>query len=605
MSAPINLLEGDVRTVLRKQSTPMAVGVVFMILVNLIDTYWAGQLGTDELAAMSFAFPVIGVIINVSLGLMIGTSVAIARVVGAGEAAQARRLATHSLMLGVVIVAVVSGLGLLTQDLVFAALGAGPEVRLMIASYMRIWYLGALFLVVPMMLNGVLRAHGDPKTPRNVMILSAVFNGILDPILIFGLGPIDGMGLEGAALATALSRALTFVYAGVVAVRLGTLDLHIPTPSVFWASTRTILTVGIPATVTNVLGPLATAMLTAIVATYGASAVAAYGIGARVEALVLIAPIALSSGLSPFVGQCWGAHLEARVAEGFRVAVRFSILWGIGALLLLLPTAPWLATLFSDSPEVQQQIVTYLRIVPVGYAAYSVMMMVSSAFNAMDHAPRSTLLSVIRSILLAVPLAWLGGQVLGLSGIFVGLVIASLISSLLGLRWMRTFLDPATSGAVEVAAPTVDCASLLEKSDETLREPMRVLIASVGTLDGVKLQYIRGDAVGFFVGVRQLGHLHVTGHLDLPLPLELGEALIRRGLVEHHRLHDSAGWYTHAFHDTRSLEESAWLLRLAHSVYAIRLNGVDAQVTEQLTALGLDVSCQSALTTAAARWEAA
>ena len=85
MAAKINLLEGDVRTVLRQQSTPMAVGIIFMILVNLIDTYWAGQLGTDELAAMSFAFPVIGVLINVSLGLMIGTSVAISRVLGEGD----------------------------------------------------------------------------------------------------------------------------------------------------------------------------------------------------------------------------------------------------------------------------------------------------------------------------------------------------------------------------------------------------------------------------------------------------------------------------------------------------------------------------------------
>ncbi|MFT5683303.1 MAG: putative MATE family efflux protein [Myxococcota bacterium] len=605
MSAPISLLEGDVRTVLREQSTPMAVGVVFMILVNLIDTYWAGQLGTDELAAMSFAFPVIGVIINVSLGLMIGTSVAVARVVGAGEIDTARRLATHSLLLGVVIVTMVSGAGLATQDLVFTALGAEPELLPVIGGYMRIWYLGAIFLVVPMMLNGVLRAHGDPKTPRNVMILSAVFNGILDPILIFGLGPIPGMGLEGAAMATAASRAITFVYAGFVAIKMGTLDLHIPTPAAFLASARSILTVGIPATVTNVLGPIATALLTAIVATYGAGAVAAYGIGARVEALVLIAPIALSSGLSPFVGQSWGAHLEKRVAEGFSVAVRFSILWGLGALLFLLPAAPWLARIFSDAPDVQRQIVIYLRIVPIGYAAYSVMMMVSSAFNAMDHAPRATLLSVIRSIVLAVPLAWIGGELIGLPGIFVGLVVASLISAVLGLKWMRAFLDPATTGQVEDSTATPDAAIRLEGADEALREPMRSLIASVSTLPEVELHDIRGDAVGFFVGPRQLGHLHATGHLDLPLPMELGEALIGRGLVEHHRMHDSAGWYTHVFHDTRSLEEAGWLLRLAHVIYAIRLRGTDEQAAEALSELDLDGPCQAALAQAAARWEAA
>ena len=109
-----------------------------------------------------------------------------------------------------------------------------------------------------------------------------------------------------------------------------------------------VLRVGIPASITNVLGPVATAMLTAIVATHGSAAVAAYGIGARVESLVLIAPVALSSGLSPFIGQNWGAHLEARVAKGFQLALNFSILWGLGAFLVLLAAAPQIAAVFSE-----------------------------------------------------------------------------------------------------------------------------------------------------------------------------------------------------------------------------------------------------------------
>lgn len=603
MAAPINLLEGNVTTVLRKQSTPMAVGVVFMILVNLIDTYWAGQLGTEELAAMSFAFPVIGVIINVSLGLMIGTSVAVSRQVGAGDEAQARRLATHSLLLGIVIVGLVSGGGLLTQDLVFLALGAPEELLPVIGAFMRIWYLGAIFLVVPMMLNGVLRAHGDPITPRNMMILGAVFNGIFDPLFIFGLGPIPAMGLEGAALATAASRALTFVYAGYVAVKLGTLDLHVPSLQQLLTSFRQILQVGLPATITNVLGPIATAMLTAIVALHGAEAVAAYGIGARVEALVLIAPIALSSGLSPFVGQNWGAHLEERVSEGFSVAVRFAILWGLGAMLLLLPTAPLIARLFSADPTVQADIVIYLRVVPLGYAAYSVMMMVSSAFNAMDHATRSTVLSVIRSIALAVPLAWLGGRFFGLYGIFAGLVLASLVAAVLGLRWMRMFLSPEAHKRIEADRLTEDARFLLDKSPAELREPLQGLIADIQQLEHVELHRIRGDAVGFFVGRRQLGHMHASGHLDLPLPCELAESLIQRGRIEHHRMHSDTGWYTYAFHDSQAIAEVTELLRLAHVLYEMRLRGPDAEQTRaELATLQLSPSCEAAIERAASRW---
>jgi putative MATE family efflux protein len=602
MAKSIKLLEGDVSTVLRKQSTPMAVGVVFVILVNLIDTYWAGQLGTDELAAMSFAFPVIGVIINVSLGLMIGTSIAVARVVGAGDQAQARRIATHSLLLGVLIVGLVTGVGLATQDLIFGALGAEPRLLEVISSYMRIWYLGAIFLVVPMMLNGVLRAHGDPLTPRNMMILAAVLNGILDPLFIFGAGPVPAMGLEGAAWATVLSRALTFLYAGWTAVKLGTLELHLPTPPQLIRSWKTILQVGIPATITNVLGPIATAILTAIVAGFGAAAVAAYGIGARVEALVLIAPIALSSGLSPFVGQNWGAHLPERVAEGFRVAVRFSILWGLGALLILVPTAPWIAAVFSNEPQVQAHIVTYLRIAPVGYAAYSVMMMVSSVFNAMDHAVRSTVLSAVRSIFLAIPLAWAGSLLLGIPGIFLGLVIASLVTSLLGLRWMKMFLDPDATVRVETA-DLDDGAAVLAACSPDLRDSVAALLAHVGALEGIELHRVHNDAVGFFVGARQLGHLHASGHLDLSLPLELGEALVAQGKIEHHRLHHEASWFTHPFHDTQEVSEAEWMLRLAHALNALRLEGPLAKKAHRsLGSLALAPEAERAVQTARGRW---
>ncbi len=599
MGAPTSLVEGEVSTVLRKQSVPMAVGVVFMILVNLIDTYWAGQLGTDELAAMSFAFPVIGVIINISLGLMIGTSIAISRVVGAKDLPQARRLATHSLLLGLLVVGVVTGLGLASQDLIFLALGAEPALLPVIESYMRIWYFGAIFLVVPMMLNGVLRAHGDAITPRNLMILTAVINGLLDPLFIFGLGPLPAMGLEGAALATALSRAITFLYAAWVAIKLTTLELHIPNPRQLLASWRRILQVGIPATITNVLGPIATALLTAIVALHGADAVAGYGIGARVEALVLIAPIALSSGLSPFIGQCWGAHLEARVAEGFRVAVRFSILWGLGALVLLVPTAPWIAALFSGQPEVQDSIVTYLRVVPIGYAAYSVMMMVSSAFNAMDHALRSTVLSALRSIGLAVPAAWLGSQLLGLTGIFLGLVGASLVTALLGLRWMKMFLDPARAIRVEPPAED-DGAAVLRACEPALQPEVSALLEHARTLPGVTLHKVHRDAVGFYVDDRQLAHLHASGHLDLSLPPGLGESLVREGKVAHHRLHDDAGWYTHPFHDQREVAEAEWLIRLAHALYGLRVAGVAGGPA--LDALALATESQQAVDTAAGRW---
>lgn len=599
------LLEDPVGPTLWNQSVPMAVGVVFMIAVNLIDTYWASQLGTDELAAMSFAFPLIGVAINISLGLMIGTSVAIARVLGAGDSGAARRIAAHSIVLGLGIVLVVVGVGISTQSMVFSALGAPAELLPIIDAYMRIWYLGSVFLVVPMMLNGVLRAHGDALTPRNLMILTAIFNGILDPIFIYGLGPVPAMGLEGAALASAASRAITFVYAAQIAWRGSLLDLHMPTVAELLDSWKQVLQVGVPATLTNVLGPIATTLITAIVATFGPGAVAAYGIGARVEALVLIPPIALSSGLSPFVGQNWGAHLEARVREGFNISTRFCVLWGLGALVVLIPAAPWIAAVFTDDAVVAEDIVTYLRIVPIGYAAYGVMMMVSSSFNAMDHAMRSTVLSVLRSIVFAVPIAWVGGQYAGLTGVFAGLAVGSLLAALIGLRWMRMFLGPAQDIALPSQPFDGEAAFLIEGSGVEMRASMQTLVTTMQGLEDIELHRVVRDAVGFFVGHRQLGHIHPSGHLDMNLPRDIGELLVDRGILCHHRLHDDAGWYSHPLHDGREVDEALWLLELAHVLYESHKRGLDDALTQQeLAVLDLDDELRTVVDTVCRRWAA-
>ncbi|MCO4773884.1 MAG: MATE family efflux transporter [Deltaproteobacteria bacterium] len=607
MAETKNLLEGDIGTTLKDLSVPMGVGVIFMILVNLIDTYWASRLGTDELAAMSFAFPVVGIVINVSIGLMIGTSVAVARVVGAGDDLTGRRLAAHSLILGFLLVGIVTGVGISTQDLLFSALGAPEELLPTISRFMTIWYGSAAVLIVPMMLNGVLRARGDAKTPRNVMIFAAVLNAIFDPILIFGWGPIPGYGLEGAAMATALSRVFTFIYAARIALKLNVLDLHIPSADELLTSWKDILSVGLPATLTNVLGPVATALLTAIVAMHGAAAVAAYGIGARVESLVLIAPMALSSGLSPFVGQNYGAHLQKRVAAGFRLATRFSVIWGLGAFLLLLPAAPWIGRAFSDDPEVAKDIALYLRIVPVGYAAYGAVMMVSSAFNAMDHAVRSTMLSVLRSIVIAVPVAWVGSQFLGLPGVFLGLSVGSIVGAVVGMRWMNRFLDPDAVTRTE-ASQKLDQAGaqfLIEGTAESMRERMKEILDRMQGYGDVELHMIRRDAAGFFVGDRQIGHIHPSGHLDLPLPVELGDELVRRGIVDHHRIHHSAGWYTHLLQNRRDLSEANWLLRLGHLLAELCLvEGEEGKVREELSAIELDAELRVHLERAAARWRA-
>ena len=599
------LLSGDVRTVLREMSTPMLVGLIAMILVNLIDTYWVSRLGTDALAAMTFTFPVASVVINVALGLMIGTSVAVARAVGGGHTEQARHLTTHATVLAVGIVAIISTLGLIFQGHLFRAMGAEGEMLVRVQEYMTPWFVGVAFLVVPMIANGALRAVGDPKTPSRVMIAAAVINAVLDPIFIFGWGPIPRLELQGAAVATVIARFFTMLVVFVVLLRnTDLLGFAGTTPRKLLASWWTVSRVAVPAMITNAVGPFALGLLTTMVAAHGPGALAAWGIGARINALVLMVPNALSGGLSPFVGQNWGAHLKARVADGVRVSIWFAVLWGTAAAAILIVAAPLLSSVFSDEVAVQKEMVVYLRTIPVAYAFMATVSMCASTFNAVDRATRSTLLSVMRSLLLALPLAWVGDQLHGFQGMMLGMVVATIATALLGVRWMRVYLwpmgdQPPGAGPVLAVSEVVSWFRL--PSDVELTAAFEEVLG----LDQIEAREVGRNRLGLFVGARELAHFKREGAFRVPLPVEVGNNLVRLGRLEHTPNSEDNGWYQAPMHTHDQVATVTWLVGMSHLLYELSQRGTGDPITQaELDRYSRGPECVRALTDAAARWDA-
>lgn len=599
------LVEGSVTSALRKMAVPMAFGMVFMIMVNIIDTFWVARLGTAELAAMTFTFPVVGLVINLALGLMIGTSTAVARAIGSGHEDEAARLTTHALYFSFAFVGVVSIGGLLGQDAIFAVLGAEPAMIEMIKDYMTLWWIGVVLLVAPLIANGALRAKGDAKTPMKVMMLIAVANAALDPIFIFGWGPVPALGLEGAAIATLIARVVGAVYVFWVLLRKTTLlTLHLPQLAPFVDSVRRVLSVGVPAAVTNALGPLAVALITGIVATYGEAALAGYGIGARLDAVVLIAPYAVGGALSPFVGQNWGAHLTKRVAEGIRRSLQFVIIWGLAALALLVVLAKPIASVFTDDPAVAEALMIYLYAIPIGYAPLATVSIASASFNAVDRAIRSTWLSLLRTLVFAVPAAYIGGLLFDLSGVFIGLSAASLAASIFGIRWLRSLLDPDGTWASRDRRPLTAEESQAIMDDAELAARLGGLLPQITALEDVTLSKVRNGLVGFFVGERELAHIHPDGRLDLPLPIEVGENLTQRGVVTPHRQHEDNGWFSHSITSADEVDQAVWLLRLAHLLYEMSRRGIGDPVTQaELAEFTVTEQCVQSMLASARRWQ--
>ena len=322
----IPLTEGPVSNRLVKLTLPMVGGIFAIVAFNLADTYYVGQLGTNQLAAMSFTFPVVMTLGSLALGLGVGASSIIARAIGEGDRSRVQRFTTNSLTLGVVAVALLSTVGLLTIDPLFTALGAGPEVLPFVRQYMQVWYFGMVFLVIPMVGNSAIRASGDTGTPSLIMILSSGFNIVLDPLLIFGFAGVPALGLVGAAWATEISRALTLVASLLVLqFKEHMLSSHLPDLEETFYCWRDVLTVGLPAAGSNMITPISIGVVTSLLATHGPLVVAGFGVASRVESLAMIALIALSASIGPFVGQNWGAGKFERVMQALKQSYLFCL----------------------------------------------------------------------------------------------------------------------------------------------------------------------------------------------------------------------------------------------------------------------------------------
>ncbi len=437
-SPKARLTEGPVGRHLVHMTVPMLLGIATMMGQGLIDAWFLGKVGDSALAAFSFGFPMLMIITSVAIGLGAGTSSVVARAIGAGDHRRARRLATDSLLLSFLITASLATIGILTIGPLFRLLGAPPDMIPMIRSFMTILYSGVPFLVVGMVGTSSMRATGDTRLPGKLMIFGALLNVVLDPILIFGVGPIPAMGLDGAATAALLARGTMFV--GTLYFLMHRLDMvsfNKPDPVELRKSWSDILHVGLPAAGTNAIIPVAVAVITAMIARYGPDAVAGFGVASRIESMVLVIYYALSSVIGPFVGQNLSAGREGRIQLSLRLCALFCLASGLAIAALLALLSNFVAGLFSQNEAVVSVTRLFLWIVPISYGAYGIVMVVNAAFNGLGKPMPAVYISVTRMIVLYVPLALIGMRWFGIAGIFGAYAIANLLSGLLGYVWAK------------------------------------------------------------------------------------------------------------------------------------------------------------------------
>ncbi len=440
------LVRESVPRTLIKMAVPMLAGTFAMNAYNLTDTWFVSRLGTTALAAMSFTFPVVMLLGFITRGVGTGAMTVVAHALGRKDHEAAATLTTHTLFLALILASVISIVGLLTMDSLFIHLGAESDVLPLIEQYMKIWYYGAVFMVILMMVGDIIIGAGNTKAASFLIVGGTVLNFILDPLLIFGLFGFPRMGISGAALATVLSHGLILIAAiYILHKRYHLISFAFFSRRHIFDSWRKILHIGIPSTLSSVLNPVSTAVIIRIMADFGPAAVAACGVASRIEMFAFMIPMTVGMSLVPFVAQNYGARRFDRIKDARKITMTFALIFGFVIAGVFFVTIRPLAELFSRDPEVIKVLIRYICITCFGYGLLEVHRYAGFCLTGIHKPVSAAILNVIRVIVLLIPLSFIGARIFGLTGVFVGRLVTDVLAGIIGIIWSARVLKITSS----------------------------------------------------------------------------------------------------------------------------------------------------------------
>ncbi len=416
-----DLTTAPVPGLIRRLAIPVSIGFFFNTMYNVVDTYFAGQLSTAALAALSYSFPVFFILIAMGSGFSTGATALIGQALGRDDRREAALVGTQGIILGGLLTGVIMGAGYLAAPSLFGLLGAKGESLELALQYINVILGGTAFVLTFYMFNGILNATGDTRPFRDYLMAATVVNVGLDYWFMYGGFGVPAMGVAGIALATVVAQGGGVFYLGWRARQTG---LLFRSEGAQWRphgpTLRAIAGQGIPASLNMMSVALGIFIITRFLSEFGEQTVAAYGAATRIEQIVLLPAVGLNVAALTLSAQNGGAGHYDRV----RTAIRTSL--GYGAVVMALGTAlvffgaHWLMDVFTDDAEVVAIGAHYLRIAAFIQYAYVILFVNTSALQGLKLPNFALWIGLFRQIVGPVTLFWGATRIwdLGLDGIW-------------------------------------------------------------------------------------------------------------------------------------------------------------------------------------------
>jgi putative MATE family efflux protein len=455
-----DLTAGDVGKPLFYLSLPIVVTNLLQTAYNLVDTFWIGQYSTEALAAISFAFPMVFLIISLGMGLAVAGSILVAQYTGADKTREAEYAASQTVGFAAVAAVLIGSVAYVFVGDILALLGAAPAVLPLATAYMEIISLGIFFMFGFFVFISLMRGYGDTITPMLVMLGSVALNVALDPFLIFGWWIFPQWGIEGAAIATVFSRGLALVVglwimlSGRRGVRIRPRDI---VPDLGYG--RRLVRIGVPASVEGTGQAVAINLLMFIVGTFSTPVVAAFGIGVRVFSVIFLPAIAVARGVETMSGQNIGAGKPDRAALTARVAARTTFLILAAAGVVTFVFADPIVALFTDDAAVVEVGATFLRYVAPSFGFIGIMRSYNGGFRGAGKTLTAAAIAVSMLGLIRLPIAWVASGPMGPPGVWLSFLISNIAGAVIAYVWFQRGTwrsSGATEPRVDIEDPATD-----------------------------------------------------------------------------------------------------------------------------------------------------
>ncbi len=434
-----SLTEGSIMKALVRIAVPIVLSSVLQTMYQIIDTFWVGRLSAEAVAAVSLTFPVNFLLIALGGGLPIAGTVLIAQYKGRGDEQAMNHVAAQTFLMVFVVSIVMSVFGYVFSEQIMRLMGAGPDILADATQYMRVTFLGFVFVFGYFVFESLMRGLGSVKAPMRIVFLTVILNAVLDPLLIFGWGPIPAWGVSGAALATLFTQA-TATIIGFALLLGGKHGLHLKladfTPD--FPFMKKAFFIGFPSSIEMSARAFGSTIMTVLVAAFGTITLAAFGLGIRVLIFIIIPAMGLSIATSALVGQNIGAGKMDRALETNRIGSILSIIvLTIAGGLLFLVARPLTAAFMPEGGAAIDQGAEFIRIIAPTFGFIGWQMVLTGTMRGAGDTKAAMYLTIISQYVIQFPLAYLLAVTfdMGSVGIWWSFAGSNVLSTAVVVAW--------------------------------------------------------------------------------------------------------------------------------------------------------------------------